>query len=179
METASQKWYSKQWLVIALCIFFFPVGIYGLWKNESFSKGVKITITIILGILVLFQIAQISQMPETYNQAAPTEEQNQAAPVEETTDTNTYLQPTDINVDETLIGKEVAVAGFYKHFGSWDYLYDEAGSPNFIQLDITKLSKDAKKDILQSCADGCSIKFKGIVSNQYGLTKLKVTEAIY
>jgi hypothetical protein len=43
-------------LVILLCIVFFPVGLYALWKNQSISKGWKIGITIVIALIVLAQL---------------------------------------------------------------------------------------------------------------------------
>ncbi|WP_394775437.1 hypothetical protein [Flavobacterium sp.] len=43
----SSSWYEKKWLVIILCIIFFPIGLYALWKNTIISKGWKISIIII------------------------------------------------------------------------------------------------------------------------------------
>ncbi len=73
MEKSLSKWYSKQWLVILLCVFFFPVGLYGLWKSASFSKGGKIAITI---IIAFFIFAQISNQFDTADQSASTTNEN-------------------------------------------------------------------------------------------------------
>lgn len=53
-----QKWYDKTWLVVVLCIIFFPVGLYALWKNSSIAKGWKIGVTIFFAIVVLAQIGK-------------------------------------------------------------------------------------------------------------------------
>ncbi len=52
------KWYDKTWLVVLLCIFFFPVGLYALWKNSFISKGWKIGVTIIIAFIVLAKIGE-------------------------------------------------------------------------------------------------------------------------
>jgi hypothetical protein len=46
------KWYEKTWLVIILCIIFFPIGLYALWNNSSIAKGWKVSITVIIIIIV-------------------------------------------------------------------------------------------------------------------------------
>lgn len=56
-NTPETAWYNKTWLVILLCLLFFPVGLYALWKNENFSKGVKIGVTALILILVIANIA--------------------------------------------------------------------------------------------------------------------------
>lgn len=56
-SSTTEKWYNKIWLVILLCILFFPVGLYALWKSNSISKGWKFGGTLITGILVVAAIA--------------------------------------------------------------------------------------------------------------------------
>jgi hypothetical protein len=52
INTTSNAWYEKTWLVVILCIIFFPVGLYALWKNSSISKGWKIGVTVIIALIV-------------------------------------------------------------------------------------------------------------------------------
>ena len=53
METQTKKkWYDYNAVVIILCLIFFPVGLYGLWKGNM-SKGVKIGLTVVISIFVL------------------------------------------------------------------------------------------------------------------------------
>ena len=60
MENTStqQKWYDKIWLVILLCVIFFPVGLYALWKNQPITKGWKIGVTIIIALIVISQLGK-------------------------------------------------------------------------------------------------------------------------
>ncbi|WP_445721829.1 hypothetical protein [Flavobacterium sp.] len=51
-----RHWYDKTGLVIILCIFIFPVGIYALWKNQSISKGWKIAVTAIIGLIFIVNV---------------------------------------------------------------------------------------------------------------------------
>ncbi len=57
-STTQTKWYDKTWLVIVLCIVFFPVGLYALWKNATISKGWKIGTTVVITLIVLAQIGK-------------------------------------------------------------------------------------------------------------------------
>ncbi|MGL5055047.1 MAG: hypothetical protein ACRC54_05120 [Fusobacteriaceae bacterium] len=41
---------SKQWFVVIMLLFFTPVGIYFMWRNNSFSKVARIIITAIMGL---------------------------------------------------------------------------------------------------------------------------------
>ncbi|VFQ47122.1 hypothetical protein [Desulfoluna butyratoxydans] len=40
------NWYDHDWKVVLLLIFFFPLGLYGLWKSPHFKKPTKIIIFI-------------------------------------------------------------------------------------------------------------------------------------
>lgn len=50
-------WYENKTIVVLLCIFFFPVGLYALWKNSSISQGWKIGGTLIIGIFLIGAIS--------------------------------------------------------------------------------------------------------------------------
>ena len=54
----SSKWYEKTWLVILLCILFFPVGLYALWRNSSIKKGWKVGVTVFFAIVVVANITK-------------------------------------------------------------------------------------------------------------------------
>jgi len=49
----NNAWYERTWLVIFLCFIFFPVGLYGIWKNSHISKGWKIGSTALIGIILI------------------------------------------------------------------------------------------------------------------------------
>jgi hypothetical protein len=56
-KTSPEVWYEKTWLVTLLCIVFFPLGLYALWKNSSISKGWKIGVSVILALFVVLSLA--------------------------------------------------------------------------------------------------------------------------
>ena len=80
--TAQSKWYDKTWLVILLCIVFFPVGLYALWKNQTISKGWKIGVTILIAIIVLAQLGKDDKggPPNADNSSTSSSEQKTEAP---------------------------------------------------------------------------------------------------
>lgn len=49
----NNEWYQKGWLVHLLLVFFFPVGLYALWKNSKLPKWWKITATIIIAVIFI------------------------------------------------------------------------------------------------------------------------------
>src|SRR5687767_8602819 len=52
-KVIADVWYEKKWLVVILCIFFFPVGFYALWKNSSVPKTTKIGVPVIFTIFII------------------------------------------------------------------------------------------------------------------------------
>ena len=57
-----KKWYQKPTAVVLLLIFFFPVGLYLLWKHEVWSKTAR---WIISGVLALAVIANAGKDDST------------------------------------------------------------------------------------------------------------------
>ena len=56
-EVEPQKWYQKTFGIILLLIFFFPIGLYLMWRYGKWNKTVKIVVTaalVIIGIGSLF-----------------------------------------------------------------------------------------------------------------------------
>ncbi len=72
-NTKSNAWFDKTWLVVVLCLFIFPVGLYALWKNTKISKGWKIAVTV---IIVLIFIGNISGKGSSSSSSTETSEQD-------------------------------------------------------------------------------------------------------
>jgi hypothetical protein len=53
----TEKWYDKTWLVVILCLFIFPIGLYALWKSSKIAKGWKIAWTVIIGVLAIASLS--------------------------------------------------------------------------------------------------------------------------
>ena len=47
------KWYQKKKGILILLVFFFPVGIYQMWKHSDYwSKTIKFTITLLFIVIL-------------------------------------------------------------------------------------------------------------------------------
>lgn len=73
---SNKKWYQKTWVIILLLIYFFPVGIYLMWKHTAWKKGVKVAITAVwafyLGLFALgFSLTDSENIaqPTTYSES--------------------------------------------------------------------------------------------------------------
>lgn len=69
----SNAWYEKKWLVLFLCIVFFPVGLYALWKNSTFAKGWKFVITTLIVIVILINLGDSSKIGNYTKEPLPTD----------------------------------------------------------------------------------------------------------
>lgn len=75
--TIVNKWYNKNWLVVILCVIFFPIGLYALWKNEKISKAWKIGVSVVIGILVIINIGQKDNKTDSTVSTPQTEEKSE------------------------------------------------------------------------------------------------------
>ncbi|WP_196595203.1 DUF4352 domain-containing protein [Pectinatus frisingensis] len=48
-----KKFYQRSWFVILMLIVFFPVGLYLMWKDTTWSKKAKVIISIIFALLII------------------------------------------------------------------------------------------------------------------------------
>lgn len=62
MENQTElKWYQKPTGVIILLIFFFPVGLYLMWKNKLWTKRTRWIVTGVLALIIIANAGKSSQ----------------------------------------------------------------------------------------------------------------------
>jgi hypothetical protein len=96
--SSSNAWYDKTWLVILLCIVFFPIGLYALWKNTKIGKGWKIGVTAFFALIVIANMGGKKSSDPKSNE--PT------TGVSTTTSTNNQ---TDVRADKATAEKSLVV----------------------------------------------------------------------
>lgn len=52
----TKKWYDNKFIVHLLLLIFFPIGLYALWKTNIIAKWWKITVTVLIGLIVISNI---------------------------------------------------------------------------------------------------------------------------
>lgn len=60
-----QKWYEKNVSIILFLIFFFPVGLFFMWKYSRWNKVVKIIISIVVALGVIINVGNTSKTTNT------------------------------------------------------------------------------------------------------------------
>ena len=68
METSvKQKWNQKPLYIILLLIFFFPIGIYFMWKNKVFSVKVRWIVSVfpVLFFILLMKLSDLDTIEKT------------------------------------------------------------------------------------------------------------------
>lgn len=61
----SQKWYEKNESIILFLIFFFPVGLFFMWKYSRWNKGAKIGISIAMALGLILNVASYREIIDT------------------------------------------------------------------------------------------------------------------
>ncbi len=79
------KWYTKSLWIIVLLVFFFPAGLYLMWKYSKWNKWVKWGITIFFGLIVLSMMtsspSKTASITETKQTPTPSISQPTEKPV--------------------------------------------------------------------------------------------------
>lgn len=55
-QQPKKSWYEQTWAIVLLLIFFFPVGLFLMWKYSNWKKPVKIIITVIFALIIVGNI---------------------------------------------------------------------------------------------------------------------------
>ena len=96
------------------------------------------------------------------------------------TQNNNNLEMTfnDLYLDyQQLKGKEVHVKGFMFATGDTGYMTSKQGGTTMLFVELIKLSRQERKEILEKCSGGCELTIEGIVNEvlyQKGITALSV-----
>ena len=92
---AEKKIYQKTWFIILLLIIFWPVGLFLMWKYADWKKAVKIVITVLVAVCMIFAF-----IPSTNNDTSSdtsyetSEDTSDELETEETTTEPTTTEPT-------------------------------------------------------------------------------------
>lgn len=93
-----KKWYQKTLVILALLVFFFPIGLFLMWKYANWNKSTKWIIT---GIIASLIFLSASDNPKT------TTQNNQS-----TSDKATKNETTKEEISPTVVQPSPTSAGF-------------------------------------------------------------------
>lgn len=82
----NKKWYTKTLWIAVLLVFFFPVGLFLMWKYSNWNKFVKWGITIFFGLVILGSATTPASKTESITETKPTPTTSIAQPT---------VQPTE------------------------------------------------------------------------------------
>lgn len=77
------KWYQQTRAIILLLVFFFPAGLYLMWKYANWDRVIKTTVSIILAIATVGVLASPSAWEEAQKNAEKPQTDNQPEQQEE------------------------------------------------------------------------------------------------
>lgn len=77
-NTAKVRWYQTSWAAILLLIFFFPVGLFLMWKYTKWPKPAKWVVSAVFGLFLL--IGVFTDSPETTSNTQAKQQQVTLAP---------------------------------------------------------------------------------------------------
>lgn len=108
-----RSWYQQDWAIIALLVFFFPVGLYLMWKHASWQPRVKLAISGSLAVLVVIVVVASAVgggTDDTDSERTVLDEPTRAAssPTPEPPRTNA---PTEVLAYSVLEIEDVSVSG--------------------------------------------------------------------
>lgn len=97
VDNQSKKFYQKTWFIWLMLIFFFPVGVFLLWKFSTYSKKARIIISVIFAFLFIFQLTNHSdKSPST----SPATSQQQAASSANVNETPKENKPAEVQQEQ-------------------------------------------------------------------------------
>ena len=141
------KWYQKTWVIIAFLIFFFPVGLFLMWKYTNWDKKVKWSITGLFAFLIIVSLttptteisstATKSIQPSSQPTSTPTPSQSPTITYKPTSAPKQVSKPTTPPASSVTVSQKNAVRKAkdylaytaFSHDGLVDQLVYEQFSP--------------------------------------------------
>ena len=125
-------WYNNKLAVILSLILFFPLGLYGLWKNQRFSRITKYAWTAAILISVIMYGLPDKQDPKNDQTLSPTTAKKQVPQPQDNATTSTTIIVDVSGKNETQIITEPKSADSQKKISNPIKRFDE-DNPAVIQ----------------------------------------------
>lgn len=144
-----KKFYQRNWFILLLLVFFFPVGLFLMWKYADWKKAIKIIVTVVVAIMFIYGVVSppATNTSDTERAKATTEETQK--PVKEDKKIEALKGKTCYD-SETLL-KELGYTGTYTfETNSADFTGDigamsQEEQKGFIITSVKTIDKSDKK----------------------------------
>lgn len=192
-----KKWYNNKTWVIVLCVFLFPVGLYGVFKSDSFGTVGKSIAAVYLALILWGFFADKSPVEAPIREAKPeltqaqhdsTEQQGLATQIasreQSTVDAGSLVEvyeENEVRADDQYKGKWIYVEGRVETIGKdiFDNPYVTLASGNgisMVQCTMANSGDAAKLDKGQRVAIRGKVKGKALMAVL--LDKCELAESI-
>ena len=115
-EPPKVKFYQKSWFIVLALIFFWPLGVFLMWKYSKWNKIVKIIISI---LCVLSLIGLFNGGDDTTS----TDEPSSVVYFEENDATNAFMTAYNAITDSPFTDIDSSSQGVECHASSYDYYF--------------------------------------------------------
>ena len=185
-----QKWYGKSITVILFLIFFFPIGLFLMWKYSTWDISAKVTITVIWGVILIIGILgeeepnniETSVQPASSVTASESKNSKPSVEVIEIDYRTLYdeYEENSIAADEKYKGKTLKITGeideiskdiFHKPFITIQLEYLKNIRLNFKNTEEPKLAQLSKGQTITVTG-----KCKGMTILDVGLEKCELVD---
>lgn len=179
----TKKWYKTTGGTIALLIFFFPIGVYLMWKYTSWNKIVKWIITAIFVFILLTSVLSgRSSQNTTSTQSTTTGSNNEAKPTPTVEKINARDLADDFDSNQVAAeakwkDKLVEFSAQISNITDSGILFTDVASKQF---SFTKIScRVQDKQQLLPLKNGQTVTIKGVVGSQiFGGIEVKNCEVV-
>jgi hypothetical protein len=149
-NTNQSHWYQRKGLVFLLCFLFFPLGIYGLWKNDKINKTIKIIITVFCSLLVIGVLTEEEKPSSEKEEVNTTEEVKKEEKIQSPKDElSNYLKSVsgdNINFDD--YSDVASFSLFTDMYNEYSKIYEKY--KNSSDKEVKSLCEEYKNRLIQS-----------------------------
>lgn len=130
MENQTElKWYQKPAGVIILLIFFFPLGLYLMWKNELWTKQTRWIVTAFIAVVIIANAGKNNAGSNSSSSTSSSSSQQEQPKEEESIDGLYSYEDNSAKLTirisgNSWSGKTIIITGFGSDYDNQNAQYD-------------------------------------------------------